>query len=1184
MQTDNDAEKPQPASQLRSYIREGIAAPDIRSPILLLIFLILTIAGVGFFVFNRLQQNETQVIEQNLAAIANLKADQINGWIRQNKTNVLVTAKNSALADRTAEWLEQGALPDRNEKWLHDRIELVREQYSFRVMALLDLNGAPRLSTDTVLPDVSGMLPLLQHAINQKQPVLGELRWNARPDGARYVSLPIAAPLITSGAGNSVVGILLVDLDASQFLFPLIQTWPAPSTTAETQMVRRDGDDVLFLNELRSQKDTALRLRIPADEPTRLAAQAARGATGFIRGTDYRGEPGIGYALKIPDTDWIIVAKIDSDEVYAPVRQIAFAVMVTTLVLLSISSLVLFFWWRNRNAQYRAAQLQSELRRQLLTQQFDYLTRYANDIILLLDEGGNIVEVNERAETAYGLSRRELLGRNIRELHASADRENFDQHWNEIKRNKSLLYEGSYIRNDGTKYQAEVKTRLIETEKGQFVQKIIRDITERKKAEKERLQTLQQLEAVLENIREGVVISDLDGNLLSMNQAALQMQGFHDLEHARRQLKDYEHEFKLFDSEDHALPRSEWPLPRVLRGETINNMEVRIENGETGHPRIIAYSGVQIINDASAVYLGVLTLRDITEQKRAEEELKLAGTVFQSSSEAILVTNAENRIVAVNPAFEEITGYAAEEAIGKNPSILKSGRHDDAFYRDMWQALDATGSWKGELWNRSKNGELIAVLTAINTNYNSDGSVHRRVALISDITEKKKSEELVWQQANFDALTGLPNRRMFQDHLQRELRKAARSSQPLALMFMDLDGFKDVNDMLGHDMGDLLLKETAQRLLGCVRDTDTVARLGGDEFTIILSDLRDSGNVGTVAEHILHVLSEPFKLNNEVAHVSASIGITLYPQDATGMDELLINADQAMYAAKQAGKNRYSYFTDFMQQAAQERMWLVNELRNAIAGKQFSLVYQPIVDLSSGCINKAEALIRWHHPERGLIDPSVFIPVAEETGMIQEIGDWVFSEAANQAVKWRKTHHPDFQISINKSPVQFKSSESDVPRWLSQLEELDLPGQSITVEITEGILMDANTGVAKQLLAYRDAGIEVALDDFGTGYSSLSYLKKFDIDRLKIDRTFVRDLETDPNDLALCEAIIVMAHKLNIKVIAEGVETKAQRDLLQNAGCDFVQGYLFSDPLSAQELEGILKKGAVYCPVPNSEK
>ena len=444
---------------------------------------------------------------------------------------------------------------------------------------------------------------------------------------------------------------------------------------------------------------------------------------------------------------------------------------------------------------------------------------------------------------------------------------------------------------------------------------------------------------------------------------------------------------------------------------------------------------------------------------------------------------------------------------------------------------------------------------------------------MSDITARKQAEETIQHQANFDPLTQLPNRRLLRDRMDQGIKMSNRSGLPLALMSIDLDNFKDVNDTLGHDMGDILLKDAAQRLSSCVRGADTVARMGGDEFTVIMGELDDPGSIERVAQGILHKLAQPFQLGNEVAYISASIGITIYPADATGINELLKNSDQAMYAAKHQGRNRFSYFTPAMQEAAQDRMRLANDLRGALADNQLRLHYQPIMELATGVIHKAEALIRWQHPQRGLVSPDKFIRIAEDTGMITDIGNWVFHEAALSAARWRASHLPEFQISINVSPVQFSNEGIGHQAWLAYLHKLGLPGQSIVVEITEGLLLDAGTAVTDQLLAFRDAGIQVSLNDFGTGYSSLSYLKKFDIDYLKIDQSFVRNMTHGSDDLTLCEAIIVMAHKLGLKVIAEGVETEHQRDLLTAAGCDYGQGFLFSKAVPAEEFEALLKRG-----------
>lgn len=557
-----------------------------------------------------------------------------------------------------------------------------------------------------------------------------------------------------------------------------------------------------------------------------------------------------------------------------------------------------------------------------------------------------------------------------------------------------------------------------------------------------------------------------------------------------------------------------------------------------------------------------------------EDEERLHATI-ETAMDAVVQMDETGTIIGWNSYAEIIFGWMAETVIGQNlGETIIPPQYRDAHAKGLQHFLlsgkGPTLNSRIKITGLHRDGHEFPIelsMTAIKTagKYEFNG-------FIRDITKQKESDELIWNQANFDTLTGLPNRRMFNDRLAQEIKKAHRSGLKMALLFIDLDEFKEINDTLGHNMGDLLLQEAARRISGCVRETDTVARLGGDEFTIILSELEDAENIERIAENILQSLVKPFQLGDETAYISASIGITLYPDDATQLEELLKNADQAMYVAKNKGRNRFDYFTPAMQQSAQARLRLVNELRSALAASQFSIYYQPIVDLATGRIDKAEALIRWQHPQRGMVSPAQFIPLAEETGLIIEIGDWVFRESMRQLKLWRTLYHDTFQISVNVSPIQLNNANGNLQKvWFGHLQELGLSGQGMVVEITEGLLLDADAGISSKLLEFRDADIQVAIDDFGTGYSSLSYLQKFDIDYLKIDQSFVRDLVTVSDDMVLSEAIIVMAHKLGLKVIAEGVETETQRTLLTQAGCDYAQGYLFSKPVPADEFEKLLK-------------
>ncbi|HET9112479.1 MAG TPA: EAL domain-containing protein [Burkholderiales bacterium] len=565
--------------------------------------------------------------------------------------------------------------------------------------------------------------------------------------------------------------------------------------------------------------------------------------------------------------------------------------------------------------------------------------------------------------------------------------------------------------------------------------------------------------------------------------------------------------------------------------------------------------------------------RDMSAGLRDSEQR--IRSLFDSVDEGIATISDIGTIELFNAGAERMFGYKSKEMIGKNVSVLMPepyrSEHDGyiaAYLRTHEAHVIGTGREVTAL--RSDGTQFPMELRVSEFNL---GGHHQFIGIMRDITQRKKTDEALWIQANFDTLTGLPNRHMFYDRLTQEIRKSQRSGLPMALLLLDLDRFKEVNDTMGHAQGDILLVQVAHRLNECVRDTDTVARIGGDEFTVILPELKSVARVEQIAQNLVARLAQPYQLGEERAFVSASIGIAFLPEENVDAYVLLKNADQAMYVAKNEGRNRYSYFTASMQETAKTKMNLVNDLHDALLKQQFLVLYQPIVTLADGSIYKAEALIRWQHPQRGLVNPEEFISLLEETGMIIEIGTWIFRQAAAQVAFWRARYHAEFQISVNVSPVQFHYFGADFASWFSYLNEIGVPGHSMVAEITEGLLLDASNSVTSQLLAFRDAGIGVALDDFGTGYSSLSYLKKFDIDYLKIDQSFVRDLASDTNDRALCEAIIVMAHKLGLKVIAEGVETMEQRNLLLEAGCDYAQGYLFSRPLPAAEFEKMLKTG-----------
>jgi diguanylate cyclase (GGDEF)-like protein/PAS domain S-box-containing protein len=601
-------------------------------------------------------------------------------------------------------------------------------------------------------------------------------------------------------------------------------------------------------------------------------------------------------------------------------------------------------------------------------------------------------------------------------------------------------------------------------------------------------------------------------------------------------------------------------LERAYAGETV------YYERKTWRNNIERCDGVTYVpdKDEEGHVIGLFVMaEDVTDRKKSEESMQLAALMYQNSSEGMMVTDAEGMILSVNPAFSRISGFSADEVVGHQAYELTSGQQDINFFSRMRQHISDTGHWEGEIWHQHKNGEHYLVWLRFNTVFDKDHKALRHVALFADITKKKATEEAIWKQANFDALTGLPNRRMFNDRLRQEMKKAGRDLLPMALIFIDLDGFKGVNDSLGHDYGDLLLKQVAERLLQSVRNTDTVARLGGDEFTVILSELKDNADVVRIVQEILGNMSLPFHLRAEVVEISASIGITLYPEDGSDAETLIKNADQAMYAAKQQGRNRFNYFAPFMQEASQMRIQLANELREGLQRGELRLVYQPIRNLHNGRIEMAEALVRWQHPQRGLLIPAQFIEVAEHCGLISSLGEWVFEEAASQIKRLQAAAGDPFQICVNKSAWQFRHESVSVSHWIQLLDKFALAPHSIVIEITENLLLEANRDVARRLKSLRDAHMQLSLDDFGAGYSSLAVLKHFKLDYLKLDPGFT----SNPH---LCEAITTMAHRLDIQVVAEHIETEDQLAILTAAGCDFAQGYLLKSPISLLELERLL--------------
>ena len=803
-------------------------------------------------------------------------------------------------------------------------------------------------------------------------------------------------------------------------------------------------------------------------------------------------------------------------------------------------------------------------------EQFRTLTTLLPSGVYLTDQNGDCIYVNDRWQEMTGLSDEEAIGRSwMNGLHPD-DYKHIKDSWRKLSYSDGDWGIEYRFLNRKTKAVTWVYglAKRMTTINGQLTGYIgvNTDITARKKSEDALKASETKFRTLIENMQGAAYrcALDEDWTMAYLSPVIETISGYQADDFIGNKVRSYA---SIIYPEDQAM------VDRIVRdsleGKTPYVLEYRIVHAD-GSIRWIWERGCAIFSQAfneresKVCYLdGVIN--DITQRKQTESQVLTLSQAVEQSPVMVMITGADANIEYVNQSFEDVTGYSAAEVKGKNPRFLQSGKTPLAHYQELWKALNAGRGWKGELHNRRKNGELYWERANVAPVIDDTGKTVHYLAVKEDITREKQQEEHIIYQAHYDALTKLPNRFLALDRLSQLIKEAQRAQTQVSLLYLDLDDFKKVNDTMGHDVGDQLLVQAAAKLLDAVRDVDTVARLGGDEFIVLISHSCNASEAEMVAETLLDRFERPFKLNDREIVLTASLGISVYPDDGDNSAELLRNADTAMYHSKEAGRNTYNYFTDDMNAGLSRRLALEEQLRGALERHEFFVCYQPLINIADQQLAGAEALLRWRNPILGDISPEEFIPIAEQTGLIVEIGQYVLTEAIAHAAQWQSDYSIPFKMAVNISPRQFRDMKL-VPFIENLLQKAALSGASLELEITEGVLMSGHISLDKALTEISRLGIAIAMDDFGTGYSSLSYLRRYPFNTLKIDRSFVNDITKDPADRELVNASIAMAHGLGLKVVAEGVETEAQFDHLREQACDFAQGYLFSKPVPWQEL------------------
>lgn len=1086
----------------------------------------------------------------NLDLTLDFKKSQVEHWVRTRRLEAQALFSSPLLAQHIGQLITQGE--EISTQALEERVYAVNALVEREPMTLLRPDLTPATAIDPRFPITEQMLETIELSQQRVEPMLFEAFDQERQTMRQTWLIPIRLFLPVSVPG---VAMLLVELELEEHLFSGKQRWAGSGKTGEMLLAFRDGEQAFYLTDSRHHGQAKSLKSVALDQQDNpIAIAASRGVHGRMEGIDYRGEKVLSVYTPLSLPGWYLVAKIDRREVMAPFEMLVFwSGLLTLTTIVIIAYVVMRFWQQLLRTQRLEMQAKSNEQQRLLSKFYDLPFV---GMAIISPETNKPVQCNERLCQVMGYSQSELQGMNWLSLTHPDDLEANTAKLLQLIEGETDGYSINkrFYRKDGSLGYCCADVKGLYQEDGSLKHLIMTlvDTTQRTLLEQSLRQREHEYRQLFATNPLPMWVFDLNGGeILAANQAAESHYGY------------AQDEFLTMNIEELQVSRTD--LATLM---TSQEQQHKRRNGQFIHVEVFFHA---LAFDGKAA--GLLIAKDISRQKRDAEELQLAATVFANTREGVVITDPQTKIIKANQAFCQMFGYQVEELIGRKTSIFRSQRHSKQFFKSLWGRLQQEGYWQGEIWSQRKDGEEFPELNSICAVHDSQGNLTHYVGIVTDISHLKASEAKLEFLANHDSLTLLPNRRLFSSRLQRSLKLACRHNRKLALLMLDLDRFKDVNDSFGHIAGDELLQLVSHRLTSRLRDTDTLARLGGDEFVVLLEDINEKDDAARVANQIVESFSQPLKLDNGAeVRTGASIGISLYPENGDNPEALLQQADTALYHAKEQGRGQYSYYTDQLTYEARNRLAMEASIQQACEKGDLRLHFQPQVNIQTGQMIGAEALVRWQDPDRGMIPPGEFIPIAENSGLIRLIGAWVLGEACRQGREWLDAGLPIGRLSVNVSPVQLRHGDL-VTTLKAILSQTGFPSEKLTLELTESALMKNEEDVQDVLAKLRELGVKLDIDDFGTGYSSLAYLKHFPLDGLKIDKSFVDDIEHNTDDQAIAKTIVAMGKALGLSVLAEGVETPGQMELLRELGCDFYQGYLKSRPLAPFHYRQLMEGG-----------